>query len=44
MRTAITLTLPEPAYMRCRRILGAWWGLGSSALQPRASMPYVARP
>jgi hypothetical protein len=44
MRTAITLTLPEPAYLRCLRVLGAWWCLGSSALAPRVLMPYVARP
>jgi hypothetical protein len=44
MRTAITLTLPEPTYLRCLRVLGAWWCHGSSALQPRVLMPYVARP
>jgi hypothetical protein len=43
MRTAISLTLPEPAYLRCLRILGAWWCLGSSALQPRVLIRYEAR-
>src|SRR5439155_23586304 len=38
MRAAITLSLPEPAYLRCLRVLGAWWCLGSSALQPRLLM------
>ena len=44
MRTTITLTLPKPTYLRCLRILGAWWCLGSSALEPRVLMTYGARP
>jgi hypothetical protein len=43
MRATITVTLPEPAYQRCLRVLGAWWCLGSSALQPRALMTYGVR-
>jgi hypothetical protein len=44
MRTAITLSLPEPAYLRCLRVLGAWWCLGSSMLQPQVLMRYEERP
>jgi len=43
MRTATTLTLPEPAYLRYLRVLGAWWCLGSSAVGPRVLMAYVVR-
>ena len=43
MRTMIMLTLPEPAYLRCLRVLGAWWCLGSSGLQPRVLMSYPTR-
>ena len=44
MRTAITLSLPECGYLRCLRVLGAWWCLGLSALQPRLLLQYEARP
>jgi hypothetical protein len=44
MTTAITLSLPEPAYLRCLRLLAAWWCLGSSALEPRVLMRYEVRP
>jgi len=44
MRTTITLSLPEPAYLRCLRVLGAWWCLGSSMLQPQVLMWYEERP
>jgi hypothetical protein len=30
-----TKTLPEAAYFQRLRVLGAWWRLGSSALEPR---------
>ena len=40
MTTAITFTLPEPAYLRRLRVLAAWWCLGSSALQPQVLMRY----
>jgi hypothetical protein len=44
MTAAITLRLPEPAYLRCLRVLAAWWCLGSSALQPQVLMRYGAQP
>jgi hypothetical protein len=44
MTTAMTLTLPEPAYLRCLRVLAAWWCLGSSAVQPQVLMRYEVRP
>ena len=44
MRTTITLSLPEAAYLRCLRVLGAWWCLGSSVLQPQVLMRYEERP
>lgn len=44
MSTAIALTLPELAYLRCLRVLGAWWCLGSSGLQPHLLTQYEARP
>ena len=44
MTTALTLTLPEPAYLRYLRVLAAWWCLGSSALQPQVLMRYGAQP
>jgi len=43
MRTTITLSLPETAYLRCLRVLAAWWCLGSSALQPQVLMRYGAQ-
>jgi hypothetical protein len=42
VKTTITLSLAEPAYERCLRVLGAWWCLGSSALQPRLLAQYEA--
>jgi len=44
MTTALTLTLPELAYLRCLRVLAAWWCLGSSAVQPQLLMRYEVRP
>jgi len=44
MRTTIALSLPEPAYLRCLRVLGAWWCLGSSALPPQVLMRYEVQP
>lgn len=38
MRTTITVSLPETAYLRCLRVLAAWWCLGSSAVQPQMLM------
>jgi hypothetical protein len=44
MITVIALSFPEPAYLRCLRVLAAWWCLGSSSLQPQLIMRYGARP
>jgi len=44
MTTALTLTLPEPAYLRYLRVLAAWWCLGSSAVQPQLLIRYEVRP
>jgi hypothetical protein len=38
MNTVIALSLPEPAYLRCLRVLAAWWCLGSSGVQPQVLM------
>ncbi len=43
MTTAMTLTMPEPEYLRCLRVLAAWWCLGSSAVQPRVLVRYKVR-
>ena len=44
MTTPVTVTLPEPAYLRRLRVLAAWWCLGSSALQPQVLMRYEVGP
>ena len=44
MTTALTLTLPEPAYLGYLRVLAAWWCLGSSAVQPQLLIRYEVRP
>jgi len=38
MNPVIALSLPEPAYLRCLRVLAAWRCLGSSAVQPQVLM------
>jgi len=43
MKTAITLSLPTDAYERFLRVLGAWWCLGSSAVQPGTLAVHEAR-
>jgi len=43
VNTTITLSVPEPTYLRCLRVLGAWWCLGSSTLQPQVLTPYGGR-
>jgi hypothetical protein len=32
---AVTVNLADEAYLRRLHVLGAWWSLGSSALEPR---------
>jgi hypothetical protein len=44
MNSVIALSLPESAYLRCLRVLAAWWCLGSSQLQPQVLMRYEAHP
>jgi len=43
---AVTLTvhLPQGAYVLRLRALGAWWRLGSSAIEPRLLTEYAPEP
>jgi hypothetical protein len=34
MTTPIAVSMPNDAYLQRLRVLGAWWRLGSSALNP----------
>jgi len=34
MTTTIAVSMPNDAYLQRLRVLGAWWRLGSSALNP----------
>jgi hypothetical protein len=43
MNAAMRLTLSTEAYERFLRVLGAWWCLGSSALQPATLARHEAR-
>jgi len=43
MKTAITLRFPSDGYERVLRVLGAWWCLGSSAVQPQALAQHQPR-
>jgi hypothetical protein len=43
MKAAMTLSFSEHAYQRFLRVLGAWWGLGSSAVQPQLLAQHEAR-
>jgi|GEM_PF-3930219 hypothetical protein len=38
---AVTVSLPDELYLRRLRALGAWWCLGSSALDPWLLAQYV---
>jgi len=38
----VTVSLPRDGYLQELRVLGAWWCLGSSALQPRLLAQYAA--
>jgi hypothetical protein len=40
MTPAISVSLPEAAYLRCLRVLAAWWCLGSSVLHPQVLTRY----
>ena len=37
----ISVRLPEVAYLRRLHALGAWWCLGSSAVEPRLLLEYA---
>ena len=43
---AVTLSvhLPQGAYFLRLRVLGAWWRLGSSAIEPRFLTEYAPEP
>ena len=40
----LTVHLPDGAYFLRLRALGAWWRLGSSAIEPRFLTEYAAEP
>ncbi len=37
----VTVRLPRDGYLQELRTIGAWWCLGSSALQPRLLVQYA---
>jgi hypothetical protein len=39
--SAVTVNLSDELYLQRLRVLGAWWCLGSSALDPRLLAQYV---
>ena len=42
MTATITVNLSDQSYERRLRALGAWWCLGSSALEPQLLLQYEA--
>jgi len=44
MTTALTFSVPEATYLRCLRVLAAWWCLGSSKLEPQVLTRYEVQP
>lgn len=40
----LTVHLPDGAYLLRLRALGAWWRLGSSAIEPRLLTEYAPEP
>ncbi|HYR99320.1 MAG TPA: hypothetical protein VEO58_09910 [Gemmatimonadales bacterium] len=44
MSPVITVTLPEEVYARRLHVLGAWWCLASSAIEPRLLIQCIPRP
>jgi hypothetical protein len=38
------IDMPEYRYLLLLRVLGAWWCLGSSALEPHVLLQHLARP
>lgn len=43
-RATLRVRLAEEAYLRCLRVLGAWWCLGSAALEPGLLLARVPQP
>jgi hypothetical protein len=41
MTGAITLSFPDHGYLRQLRVLGAWWCLGSSLVDPVLLLRYL---
>lgn len=44
MTPAITVTVSDESYTRRLHALGAWWCLGSSAVEPRLLLQYAPAP
>ena len=42
MTTTIAVSMPNDLYLQRLRVLGAWWRLGSSALNPELLIEHVA--
>lgn len=42
MTTTIAVSMPNDRYLQRLRVLGAWWRLGSSALNPELLIEHVA--
>jgi len=40
----ITVTLPDEMYARSLHVLGAWWCLASSSIDPRLLIQWVPAP
>jgi len=40
----LTVTLPDDVYLRRLHVLGAWWSLGSSSLEPRLLLQEARAP
>ncbi len=41
MTAAIAVSVPNEVYLQRLRVLGAWWRLGSSALNPELLIEHV---
>ena len=42
MTTTIAVSMPNDLYLQRLRVLGAWWRLGSSALNPELLIEHAA--
>jgi hypothetical protein len=43
-RITLSVQLPQSVYLLRLRVLGAWWRLGSSAIEPRLLTEYELEP